>query len=357
MSLPPVEPLKPLLKSSTMVMRELDTWKTESLRDQLFAVESELWKDKGGSPFYHWYKRVATGETAVRADIGDDRIAQGRLIAWNVKKPFEAVNINYRSLDTCRLLPVNCADFRLQLYTMEEVWKRLESAAETRGDVSFKTWLDITLILMMYEILLLRNFHDFGGADVPIIIAQWSSEQMDIACNYWVELSKGNWSEEETSQKFDLVYRALLQDPEVGYVPPFVILYSANSKCRARAIFTEPENRPPGSLTRDFPSSCNSPNCTETSGCGSFDLDKCVSLAPGSPLVRKSVWTKSVRCNYWPCKVQEPRLKPGETVSTEKSKFLRCTKCRDVLYCSRLCQKVDWNHHKLVCEPIPTMSK
>lgn len=39
--------------------------------------------------------------------------------------------------------------------------------------------------------------HDEGGADIPVIAVAWNEEIMDRAIDYWVGLSRGEWSEAE----------------------------------------------------------------------------------------------------------------------------------------------------------------
>lgn len=51
--------------------------------------------------------------------------------------------------------------------------------------------------LQMHDILIARCFHDYGGGDIPVILVQWNEAQIDAACSYWVELSKGTWDEEK----------------------------------------------------------------------------------------------------------------------------------------------------------------
>jgi hypothetical protein len=133
----------------------------------------------------------------------------------------------------------------------------------------------------------------------------------------------------------DRVFRALIHDPKVDYIPPFTILFSITKNYKARFIFTRPENVPPESLLHDFPRCCNAPTCVEKD-CGTVDWDKSVSLAENSRLVRAPIFPKRVKCNLWPCQNEEPRTRNGVTKTT--SKFLKCSKCRDVLYCSSQCQ-------------------
>lgn len=129
----------------------------------------------------------------------------------------------------------------------------------------------------------------------------------------------------------DLLLRALVHDPKVEYVPPFIVLYSIQGDVKARFVFSRPEFFPPKSLIDDFPNTCNAPACKETN-CSSVDWKKCVSLAKDSKLVRANIYPQGVACNFWPCNMREPR---GDTVKTS---FLKCAKCKDVLYCSSVCQ-------------------
>jgi hypothetical protein len=56
----------------------------------------------------------------------------------------------------------------------------------------------------MHELVMLRNRRDTGGADVPIIFTDWDIHYIDKAIDFWVEQSKGQWSEEEYHQKCTL---------------------------------------------------------------------------------------------------------------------------------------------------------
>lgn len=53
----------------------------------------------------------------------------------------------------------------------------------------------------MHELVMLRNRRDTGGADIPILFTDWDIEYIDKAIDFWVEQSKGQWSEEEYLQK------------------------------------------------------------------------------------------------------------------------------------------------------------
>ena len=53
----------------------------------------------------------------------------------------------------------------------------------------------------MYELVVLRNMHDLGCGDIPIILVNWDVSDLDSAFDYWVELSKGVLSKEEQHKK------------------------------------------------------------------------------------------------------------------------------------------------------------
>ena len=104
------------------------------------------------------------------------------------------------------------ADFRVQIWADPSVWKCLDKKKDARVG-----WCATTMVLMvrfgptgylsmllpstkqnqLHELLLLRNMHDEGGADIPVIAVAWDEEIMDSAIDYWVGLSKGEWSETE----------------------------------------------------------------------------------------------------------------------------------------------------------------
>jgi hypothetical protein len=53
----------------------------------------------------------------------------------------------------------------------------------------------------MHELSLLRNMHDRGGGDIPFVVTSWAAKHTEKALEYWVGLSKGEWSEEERNTK------------------------------------------------------------------------------------------------------------------------------------------------------------
>jgi hypothetical protein len=53
----------------------------------------------------------------------------------------------------------------------------------------------------MYELVVLRNMHDLGCGDIPIVLVNWDENDLDSAFDYWVELSKGELSKEEQRKK------------------------------------------------------------------------------------------------------------------------------------------------------------
>ena len=53
----------------------------------------------------------------------------------------------------------------------------------------------------MYELVVLRNMHDLGCGDIPIVLVNWNANDLDCAFDYWVELSKGLLSKKEQHKK------------------------------------------------------------------------------------------------------------------------------------------------------------
>ncbi|RDB30857.1 hypothetical protein Hypma_005975 [Hypsizygus marmoreus] len=346
---------------------EVPRTKIEQLTHITFAEVEEPWLPSGGSPFQQWYRTIATGPTAVR-DLPAHRKAQGltgRLIAWKSGTPFLAKNLFFRSLDTGKLLPMHLADFNVQMYAHPSEWARLETAKPGWGAGD---WRSFFLLGLMHELLLLRNMHDRGGGDIPIIFVGWDAEYIARAMDYWVGLSKGTWSDAERDEKYttiansvcrrilpcfpqvDLLVRSLLSDPSVGYVPPFIIFYPLTLSGRATALFTSAANQPPVSLTSTFPQSCNKVDCGNDK-CGFFDFAACRALegrGRGGEMVRESVWpTGEVGCNVWMCGARHaPREEGGKTL-------MRCRRCKETMYCCVEHQTLDWKSHKTVCEAPP----
>lgn len=56
----------------------------------------------------------------------------------------------------------------------------------------------------MHELLLLRNMHDRGGGDIPLIVTNWDAKHTERALEYWAGLSKGEWSEEARIAKCEI---------------------------------------------------------------------------------------------------------------------------------------------------------
>ncbi|KAJ7732767.1 hypothetical protein B0H14DRAFT_2409209 [Mycena olivaceomarginata] len=262
-----------------LINHEIEEATVSELIELIFDSVEQMW-GADGSPYQKWYRSVATGKDAVVDKRSNEEgiFENSRLIAWKKGKPFDAENLFFRTVDTGRLLPMYLADFRMQFYAHTSFWERLDAVDSGRTG-----WLYPILSSFLHQILVLRNMHDKGGADVPFIVIAWDKERLERAMNYWADLSKGEWSEEEQHNEcdaacryirpcffqVDLLVRALLSDPEVGYVPPYIIFHSPNGK--SCVLFTKPLHFPPTDLTDNLPTSCNSPHCTETE-CASLDM-------------------------------------------------------------------------------------
>ncbi|KAJ7806163.1 hypothetical protein B0H14DRAFT_3768847 [Mycena olivaceomarginata] len=255
-----------------LVDHEIGEATVSDLIQLTFDTVEQKW-GAGGSPYQKWYRSVATGKDAiVDKRSGKEGIFENsRLIAWKKGKLFDAENLFFRTVDTGRLLPMYLADFHMQFTRTPLLGKARCNRLWTQG---------------FHQILVLRNMHDTGGADIPFILTAWDDEHLEQAMNYWADLSKGAWSEEEQRPRYnecdaacryirpcffqvDLLVRALLSDPEVGYVPPYIIFHSLNGK--SCVLFTKPLHFPPIDLTYNLPALCNSPHCTETE-CASIDM-------------------------------------------------------------------------------------
>jgi len=100
------------------------------------------------------------------------------------------------------------ADFRVQIWADPSFWEHLDK----QGGGTREKWYTLTMAFMVstfsptcrrcphnanqiHKLLLLRNMHDEGGADIPILAVAWDEEIMDRALDYRVRLSRGEWSE------------------------------------------------------------------------------------------------------------------------------------------------------------------
>jgi hypothetical protein len=115
--MPVQSPLEPaLISQCELVLYEVDTMKIQEIMTLLtFGKFEEDW-GVGGSPFQHWY-RAATSLSINGA---------GRLIAWKSNKPFKPGNLFFRTIDSGRLLPMEPAIFRLQIYAHKSHWECLD---------------------------------------------------------------------------------------------------------------------------------------------------------------------------------------------------------------------------------------
>ncbi|KAF8964550.1 hypothetical protein BDZ97DRAFT_1660224 [Flammula alnicola] len=343
-----------------MELEEFSERYVEKVRNIVFDGQQK-WPTPEGSEIQQWFRRVAQGPNAVRSMSTNNRM-NSRLISWKTGKKFVPENLFFRTVDTSRLLPVALADFRIQWYALKDTWAWLEGRKKQAGLEPREAWQAMVLSGLMFQLVVMRNMHDYGCGDIPVVVTTWSSDQLDRALEYWTQLSTGEWSEEEQRNKFleidnswclhvqpcftqaDLLVRALLSDPEVGYVPRFIVFMSVDTKVKARALFMHPSFRPPQALVETFPTGCGGTDCTEPD-CGFFDFSLCRSLAKGSKLLRKERWPKGVvRCNVWICAVEEPAGYDGP------SNFQTCQRCCEVLYCCKAHQTQDWQSHKRVCE-------
>lgn len=58
--------------------------------------------------------------------------------------------------------------------------------------------------------------HDEGGGDIPILAVAWDEEIVDRALDYWVGLSRGEWSEVQRQASCKLLSGQLLSTMTVN---------------------------------------------------------------------------------------------------------------------------------------------
>lgn len=58
---------------------------------------------------------------------------------------------------------------------------------------TFCTLLTLTFLHQFHFLLVLRNMHDEGAADIPVLFVNWSDRTIGLAMDYWLKLSQGIW--------------------------------------------------------------------------------------------------------------------------------------------------------------------
>ncbi|KAF9477275.1 hypothetical protein BDN70DRAFT_810997 [Pholiota conissans] len=348
---------KALISDCELVCEEFSAQYVEKIRNTIFEAHQDR---VGPQHVQQWFKTVTHGPNAVRSLSTNEKM-NSRLISWKTGKKFLPENLFFRTVDTSRLLPMALADFRIQWYAHRASWAWLDGHDKKNGIEPRRNFQLLTLSGLMFPLLVMRNMHDYGGADIPIVLTSWNAKQLAHAFDYWVDISKPGMSECERREKFtaldstwgvpqpcfmqvDLLVRSLLSDPATEYVPRFIVFMSIAKDAKGCALFTDPSFQPPKELIDSYPPGCGGTDCVDEN-CGFFDFAACRSLAKGSDLVRKDKFPRNtVRCNVWTCQVEERGGYTGP------SKFQTCQRCGEVLYCCKAHQEHDWKSHKRVCE-------
>ena len=122
-----------------------------------------IFKDRPGSQFEQWFRRVSQGPNAIRSPSTNNRL-NGRLISWKTGKDFKAENLFFRTVDTSRLLPMALADFRIQWYAHPHTWQWLKEKKQADTDKPEEKFLVLTLtgivnyLIHLYLIIALNHF-------------------------------------------------------------------------------------------------------------------------------------------------------------------------------------------------------
>ncbi|KAF9531519.1 hypothetical protein CPB83DRAFT_809262 [Crepidotus variabilis] len=341
--------LLPLISESILVHEEQIEPDVEKVRDLIFNKErDDMAYGPEGSFYQRWFRNVSQGKTAVKSWGINNKIFS-RQICWKKGSKFDLDNLFSRTVDTSRILPMALADFRIQWYYHPKHLEWIDGHKKPGMADPRALHQMMTLSLMLFPILVMRNMHDYGGADIPIITVNWTSSMLDRAFDHWVKASESEWSDEECQERrmqlqgefmqeqicipcflrVDQHVRALLSDEEVGYVPRFIVFRREDNMIPGRALFSHPSYQPDGKFIDGFPTGCGAPTCTDRD-CVVFDFSACRALAETSPMVRKDKlpW-KTVRCNFWLCEIKE------EEGATEPCTLVRCKKCKEVMYCGQ----------------------
>lgn len=297
--------------------------------------------------FELWYRRH-------RSLVNSAPPSPSRVIAWKSNAPFKPENLFFRTVDTGRLLPMSAAEFRIQYWAHKGLWNKAKSRESLAMSM---TWM------LFHHVILLRSFHDLYAGDIPVVQTEWPPGKLQLALEYWEELSKDDWSKAERLQKYnethaaigtnvfpcfpqlDILIRALFADPAVEYLAPFIMLmpHLGLENSKGNILFQRPSFVPPASLFTGWPTGCSDANCKQGPDCSPISWDRIYCLADATKLVRRVDYPEpAVLCNHWGCNKEH---KPA------KGKVLNlCQRCKEVRYCSKNCQIFDWQQHKRVCE-------
>ncbi|KAK0219251.1 hypothetical protein IW262DRAFT_1087344 [Armillaria fumosa] len=138
----------------------------------------------------------------------------------------------------------------------------------------------------------------------------------------------------------------LLLDENVGYVPPFIVLFETGKEGKTRALFTRASCVPSPCIPDTLPKTCGNTICTESECIGLWHTKESGSIRHPSTMVRDVQRPDHrILCNLWGC-----GIKMQADPTTDHTTLQRCQKYKEVLYCSWEHQFLDWHNHKRVCE-------
>ncbi|KAK0437627.1 hypothetical protein EV421DRAFT_2038128 [Armillaria borealis] len=83
--------------------------------------------------------------------------------------------------------------------------------------------------------------------------------------------------------ELDLCVRALLLDENVGYVPPFIVLFETGKDGKARTLFTRASHVPSPWILDSLPKTCGSSTCTDSDCIGLWRNEESQSLTTRAP--------------------------------------------------------------------------
>lgn len=355
------------MKELELTVKTLDHDATDLLIDKWLEHRG----GNGDDSYSEWFKAVRE-----RMHASNSRVKQS--IIWN-KGEFVPENVFCRTVDTCRLIPLD-RTWTTHVYHHKSMSERRLSMMPV-------------VFTMLPELMLLRGMHDVGCDDIYIIVTDLKRQEMDDITEYFKLICANAYgrtckpSVEQTIRlenmrlthtlarqrrlpcfpQIDMAFRAILHEKR----PPFIILFSHQTTSYSQILFTHRSYVPAEEIFYDFPSGCPNPCCTDDCEMIRFprrgiEGASVLSIKKGGKLGKRV--KEREMCNWIDCDVcfseEVPTVDSSEGSLSEDSIDGKssldgnglacpygqlCSKCKLVKYCSVEHQRKDWEEHRRVC--------
>lgn len=143
-----------------LVNRETSAKKVADYRDTLFILQEEQFEKKGhpeGSPWQVWFREISQSLPPPLATSDPNNVSglsvydfhdpQTRNVVLKKDAAFLPKNLFFRTVDTGRLLPMECADFRIEWYAHESHWEGVDDMQKKEKNAP--SWEAYTLAIMV----------------------------------------------------------------------------------------------------------------------------------------------------------------------------------------------------------------